>query len=486
MLFTDPLFLAVFLPFVWGGFRVLQHAQLHKWLIPWLLVSSLVFYSWTSLYYLPLLLGSIGMNAVVARYIGAAEGRVRLALLATGIGLNLLALGLFKYAAFTVETINTMAGSSLWVPHIALPLAISFYTFVQIAYLMDIHRRLVKPETSMKYALFVMFFPQLIAGPIVHHRELAPQLSRLAEWRIKPQDISVGLTLLIIGLFKKAGIADELAPTANAVFNIAQSGAPLDAASAWLGALAYTAQLYFDFSGYCDMALGIARLFAIRLPVNFNSPYQATTIIDFWRRWHITLSRFLRDYLYFPLGGGRKGIVRQGLNLLVVMLLGGLWHGAGWTFIAWGAVHGVALGIAHVWHRKGAWTFPPLAGWAMTMLFVVLAWVFFRADSLASAAHMFKAMAGLGEAFPQAGIVSVEAVLYCAGAMALAVWMPNALWLLRRYSPVFEPMRLDMPPPVFARLRWRPTAGWAFVIAVLFLAVIFLADRPKEFLYFQF
>lgn len=483
MLFTDPLFLLVFLPLVWAGFRALQHLQWHNLLLPWLALGSLVFYGWNNLAYVPLLLGSIAANAVLAHVIHRSEGFTRKSLTAAGIVLNLSVLGVFKYTAFTVETVNAVSGMAFFVPHIALPLAISFYTFQQIAYLMDVHDGSIKPEKLVTYATFVLFFPQLVAGPVIRHQEMVPQLNRGQAWRINPQDIAVGLTLIAFGLFKKIGIADHLAPTSDAIFTLAQNGSPLDTATAWLGALSYTAQIYFDFSGYCDIGLGLARLFAIRLPINFNSPYQATSIIDFWRRWHITLSRFLRDYLYIPLGGGRHGKARQMLNLVLVMLLGGLWHGAAWSFVLWGMAHGAALAIAHAWKSHGK-RLPAFAGWALTLLFVVCAWVLFRADSLGAAGHMLNAMGGMGSGHSTA--FSSDAAFSTAGALAIAFIMPNALWLMRRYSPVFESLPLELAPRFFSRLRWTPTARWAFVCAFFLLAVILLADRPKEFLYFQF
>jgi alginate O-acetyltransferase complex protein AlgI len=483
MLFTDPLFLLVFMPLVWAGFRALQHLQLHNLLLPWLALGSVVFYGWNNLIYVPLLLGSIGANAMLAHVIHRSEGVTRKSITGFGIALNLSVLGVFKYAAFTVDTVNAVSGMALFVPHIMLPLAISFYTFQQIAYLMDVYDRSIKPEKLVTYAAFLLFFPQLVAGPVIRYQEMVPQLKRGKSWRINAQDISVGLTLIAFGLFKKIGIADHLAPTSDAIFTLAQNGAPLDAPTAWLGALSYTAQIYFDFSGYCDIGLGLARLFAIRLPINFNSPYQATSIIDFWRRWHITLSRFLRDYLYIPLGGGRHGKARQMLNLLIVMLLGGLWHGAAWSFVLWGTAHGAALAIAHAWRSQGI-RLPAITGWALTMLFVVCAWVLFRADSLAAAGQMFAAMGGMGSG--RAAAFSSDAAFSTAGALAVAAIMPNALWLLRRYSPVFESMPLELAPRFFNRLRWRPTALWAFACAFFLLAVILLADRPKEFLYFQF
>ncbi len=488
MLFTDPLFLLVFLPVVWGVFLLLQRQQYVSWLAPWLIVASLFFYGWASISYLVLLLGSIAVNAAVAYGIDNAEGRRRTVLTALGVGINILGIGVFKYAAFSVETVNAVTGASFSIPHIVLPLAISFYTFQQIAYLMDVYTGKIKADTSWNYVLFICFFPQLIAGPIVHYKEIAPQLSRGENWRINAQDIALGLTLIVIGLFKKVGIADEMSPTVQAIFGAAEAGQPLNIQTAWLGALAYTTQIYFDFSGYCDMAIGLARLFAVRLPINFNSPYQATSIVEFWRRWHITLSRFLRDYIYIPLGGGRAGKLRQGFNVFLVMVIGGIWHGAGWTFVIWGMLHGIALAVAHVWQNKSGIRLPSVAAWALTMLFVVMSWVVFRAETVAGAGHMLHAMlGGSWGIMDQNKLFSQNSLLFALGALFMAACAPNAYWLLRHYRPVFESIRkLGVRPVMLAQIYWRPTSGWAFLMAAMIFAVVLLADRPKEFLYFQF
>ena len=318
-----------------------------------LLVLSLFFYAWWNVYFLPLLLLSITVNyifgTIIASQVGNGRQRAAGWLMAAAVALNLGVLGVFKYAYFAVTNLNTALGTDFTLGSIILPLGISFFTFEQISFLVDVRRGQTRPSLYVHYALFVSFFPRLVAGPIIRYNEIAPQFAAPRPASAFADDLAVGLTMFFIGLLKKAVLADGVAPYASPVFTAAEHGEAVDLLMAWGGALAYTCQLYFDFSGYSDMAIGAARCFGIRFPMNFNSPYKATSIIEFWRRWHITLSRFLRDYLYFSLGGNRRGPVRRYLNLLITMLLGGLWHGANWTFIVWGVLHGIYLMINHAW-----------------------------------------------------------------------------------------------------------------------------------------
>ncbi|MFH2135460.1 MAG: MBOAT family O-acyltransferase, partial [Pseudomonadota bacterium] len=328
-------------------------------------------------------------------------------LLTFAITANLLLLAYYKYANFCLSSVNDLAGSSLSLGEIILPLGISFFTFTQIAFLVDTWQGKVKEYNFVHYVLFVTYFPHLIAGPVLHHKDMMPQFAHASTYRINWDNVATGLLLFTLGLCKKVLLADSLAPYATAIFDGAQHGLSTGILptiyEAWSGALAYTLQIYFDFSGYTDMALGIALMFNIRLPINFNSPYKATSIIDFWRRWHITLSTFLRDYLYIPLGGNRKGKMRRYGNLLATMLLGGLWHGAGWTFVVWGALHGVYLTINHLWRelvseRYLRWApgwLSTLTGGTLTFIAVVAAWVVFRADNMPQAMVMLNAMFGI-------------------------------------------------------------------------------------------
>lgn len=307
--------------------------------------------------------------------------------LTCGIIFNLGLLGYFKYANFFVDNLNAI-GVELTLPSITLPLAISFFTFQQIAYLVDSYHEETREYDFLNYALFVTFFPQLIAGPIVHHKEMMPQFA--SRWNMvkKHRNIALGIFIFTMGLFKKVVIADTFAEWANFGFDEATT---LSFVDAWKTSLSYTFQLYFDFSGYTDMAIGAALLFNIRLPINFNSPYKALDIQDFWRRWHMTLSRFLRDYIYIPLGGNRKGLGRTHVNLFSTFLLGGLWHGASWMFIIWGALHGFALVAHRFWSKLGG-KMPAVIAWIITFNFINITWIFFRAKDMGDAVKVILGM----------------------------------------------------------------------------------------------
>ena len=323
--------------------------------------------------------------------IKTVRGGGRKSILIFGIVFNLSLLGYFKYTDFLIENFNLAFNSNAELLNLALPLAISFFTFQQIAYLVDSYRQETKEYDFLNYALFVTFFPQLIAGPIVHHKEMMPQFAKTRNKVKNYRNIAMGLFIFSIGLFKKVVIADTFAVWATQGFDVSTT---LNLFEAWATSLSYTFQLYFDFSGYTDMAIGLALLFNIRLPVNFNSPYKATNIQDFWRRWHITLSRFLRDYVYIPLGGNKKGSFRTYNNLMATFVIGGLWHGAGWTFIFWGFLHGLALIIQRLWEKLGfkLWTW---LAWFITFNFVNIAWVFFRAKEWGDAVKVLRSMFSL-------------------------------------------------------------------------------------------
>jgi D-alanyl-lipoteichoic acid acyltransferase DltB (MBOAT superfamily) len=404
MLFNSFEFIFLFLPIVFFGFFFLGKYNHYRLAISWLIVCSLFFYAWWDSAYLALILFSILFNYSFGIIISSKSNNIyKKALLIFGITVNLSLLGYFKYTNFLVDQINLAIGTEYDLDKIVLPLAISFFTFQQIAYLVDTYRKETNEYNFLKYCLFVSFFPQLIAGPIVHHKEMLPQFNSDSIYRINTRYIAIGLTIFSIGLFKKIVLADNVAVYANTIFAAADRGDPISFFEAWIGALSYTFQLYFDFSGYSDMAIGLAYLFGIKLPVNFNSPYKATSIIEFWRRWHITLSSFLRDYLYFTLGGNRSGIVRRYANLLITMLLGGIWHGAGWTFLFWGMLHGFYLIVNHAW-RKFRFSVlkwgaryskkETLFAGAITFLSVVVGWVYFRSGNLDSANSLIYTMIG--------------------------------------------------------------------------------------------
>lgn len=359
-----------------------------------LIAASLIFYSWWNVIYLPLMLSSILFNYTIGSSISktAQKGHIsNKVMLILGIGFNLSLLAYFKYSDFFISNWNLLFDESFSLLHITLPLAISFFTFQQIAYLVDSYKGETHEYDFLNYTLFVTFFPQLIAGPIVHHKEMMPQF--FSKWNliINYKNIAFGLLIFTIGLAKKVLIADQFAQWANMGFDEATS---LHFLEAWATSLSYTFQLYFDFSGYADMAVGSALLFNIKLPVNFNSPYKALSIQDFWRRWHITLSHFLRDYIFIPLGGSRKSSMITYRNLMVTFFIGGLWHGAGWLFVMWGVFHGVALIINQIWNKAG-YQLSKASAWLITFLFVNATWVLFRANDISDAIKVFKGMVGL-------------------------------------------------------------------------------------------
>lgn len=401
MLFNSYGFLFFFLPIVLGGFYFASRYG-REYGAAWLVLASLFFYGYWDAKYLLLLLLSIAFNFFMGQRIFLAASRgAKKKLLVFAIVVNLLALAYFKYANFFLE--NLLSDQSVHLD-IVLPLGISFYTFTQIAYLVDAYSQRAYERNFSHYTLFVTFFPHLIAGPVLHHKDMMPQFARSETYKVNWAHLASGLVLFSAGLAKKLLFADAFAPYVSAVFDAAGNDAVmLSIYEAWAAALAYTLQIYFDFSGYTDMALGLALMFNIKLPRNFDSPYKATSIIDFWRRWHITLSTFLRDYLYISLGGNRKGVLRRYSNLFATMLLGGMWHGAGWTFIVWGALHGLYLVVNHLWRtvfsgfRQSVvprWLSGSLS-WLLTFVAVVIAWVIFRAKDMPEAVKILQAMFGI-------------------------------------------------------------------------------------------
>ncbi len=401
MLFHSQVFLLVFLPLALAGYyAAAARPGFRRWL---LVAASLVFYGYWEIRLVPLLVCSVSGNWLLAwmatRARGGVEWRRRLPWI--GVAFNLAVLGVFKYTDFFAASLAGLFGADHQPWNIILPLGISFFTFQQISYLVDLRRAGAPLYSFVDYAVYVTFFPQLIAGPIVRHDEIIFQYRQDPRRQGLAERLSRGLSLLVTGIFKKVVLADGLALIADPIFARAAGSAaslaqaPISFAEGWLAALCFTFQLYFDFSGYTDMAIGLALMFGFVLPINFDAPYRATSIREFWRRWHMTLSRFLRDYLYFPMGGGRHGRLNQGRAAMVTMLLGGLWHGAGWTFVAWGGLHGIAVIANHGWRRAGLSLPSPLA-WAATMLFLVVGWVLFRAEDFAAATRLFEAMAGIG------------------------------------------------------------------------------------------
>ena len=481
MIFSSAGFLFVFLPLTLAAYYVTARIASHGLALMVLLGASLIFYSWWDVRFLPLMLGSIAFNFAVAQGLRRRPGGP---LLALGVAGNLALLGVFKYADFLTANLNALTGLDLPLPGLPLPLAISFFTFQQIAFLVDASRRITAPGAPARYGLFVAFFPQLIAGPIVHHKTIAPQFADEGRSRALPENISIGASIFAVGLAKKVLIADTAAPHASAAFDAVAAGEPVGLMLAWTGALAYTIQIYFDFSGYSDMALGLARMFGFQLPINFNAPYKAWSITEFWRRWHITLSHFLRDYLYIPLGGNRAGAARTLVNLLVVMLLGGLWHGAAWTFVVWGGLHGAAL----VWCRildqqlpRGLFPGHRWAATACTFLFVVLAWVFFRAEGFSAAWIMLQGMAGLNGLGATLGD---EPFIIVAVGLAIIALAPETA---RLFYDQLDPERLKeagVEPP--RRVRWRPGRATAIVTGLALFVCAVNTWGYSEFIYYNF
>ena len=400
MLFNSFSFLFLFLPiclyifFVLGSFKA-------GWAVYWLFFASLVFYGAWNPIYLPLPLISIVFNYFCGQYLDKNRSKI---LLFFALFLNLSLLIFFKYTQFTLDNIAYLFSINVPQTNIILPLAISFFTFQQIAYLIDVYHNGLPKQTFISYLTFVIFFPHFIAGPIVHHRFLIPQLLSTAITKLNTRNLSIGLCIFLVGLFKKVILADAwYQGAAQTIFESARHGVCVSFLESWIGALAYTFQLYFDFSGYSDMAIGLAKMFNITFPINFNSPYKSKSIIDFWRSWHITLSTFLRDYLYIPLGGSKLGTFRHFFNIIVVMFLGGLWHGAAWGFVAWGLLHGIYIIVNHSFRfikaklglrESSNNVLYGNISKIFTFFLVVIAWVFFRANSFESAFLILKGMFG--------------------------------------------------------------------------------------------
>jgi D-alanyl-lipoteichoic acid acyltransferase DltB (MBOAT superfamily) len=460
----------------------------------WLALASIYFYgNWLPKYTL-LLLASVVVNYGFGSLILKSQSGFRRAWLIAAVATNLFMLAYFKYANFLLQTANAVAGAHFPMLPIILPLGISFFTFTQIAYLADVYAGKVEERNPIHYLLFVTYFPHLIAGPVLHHAEMMPQFGKAENYRPKLENFAVGLAFLVVGLVKKIIIADSIAPVANDAFDGA-AGLRMSVGHAWVGVLAYAYQIYFDFSGYSDMAVGLSLLVGVRLPYNFDSPYKARSIIDFWRRWHITLSRFLRDYLYFSLGGNRKGRFRRHLNLLVTMLLGGLWHGASWTFVIWGGLHGIFLALNHAWRfvsercssRLGAFQGPVLSvavngvAAALTMFCVLIAWVFFRAKSFDSALEMLTSMFSKS-AGARMGASDWRVVPWLVALSALVYVFPNSQSLIDgRLRTQIGRMRNWVLMNEFLAF----VVGIEVVAIVLF-ALIAARRTSTEFIYFNF
>ncbi|MCX5830895.1 MAG: MBOAT family protein [Deltaproteobacteria bacterium] len=501
MFFNSYLFLFLFLPLSLVLFHALKNMGYWCLSLLWLLAASLFFYGYGKTEYLLLLVISILINWWTAFFLGKEKnGKV---FLTAGILFNVLLLGYFKYSYFILDSVVSITGLNLNPVVLALPVGISFYTFQQIAFLIDTYRMPVERCRFTDYCLFITFFPKLFAGPIVRHREMMPQLAAKLELLVQ-EDIAVGITLFVFGLCKKVIIADLFGSYANPVFTTLAQGGIVNIYNCWVGVLSYTFQIYYDFSGYSDMAIGLSRMFGIRLPLNFHSPYKATNMVEFWHRWHITLSRFLRDYLYIPLGGSHLGYLRMTVNLLITMLIGGIWHGAGWNFLWWGAWHGVGLVAAHGWwklrsHNPGREKKTRLSctlAWSLTFFYVTLGWVLFRAENMAVAGTIYKTLFALdGIVLPAEwsgiftlttwpisfhGSFSRTPMAHLLLVFCLTLFSPNSQELLRDYMGN-DTIKIDSWMP-----KWTPSVPWALFVTTLFLAALANMSSVSEFLYFQF
>lgn len=527
MLFNSYVFIFLFLPITLLGFWLASRTRWTALGIWWLSFASLLFYGYWEPRYVVLLLLSIAFNFTLGRLLAAERpfpAALRKSILIGGVVGNVLTLGYYKYTNFLANTVGELTGIALQVPPIVLPLAISFFTFIQIAYLVDTYRRPGETRKDFgEYLLFVSFFPHLLAGPIVHHADLMHQFSEPEAKKLSSHNLMVGSSIFFVGLLKKTVLADSFAVFVPPVFNAAALGQSPTLIEAWTGALFYTLQLYFDFSGYSDMAIGLARMFGVYFPTNFNSPYKASSLIDFWRRWHMTLSSFLRDYIYIPLGGNRNGTLRRHVNLFLTMLIGGIWHGAGWTFVVWGALHGVYLVVNHgfgalrEWRGWSPWTSTRVGGFsarALTFLAVVVGWVFFRATTVDGAGRIVAGMfglngfllspnyfrglselPGLGSLIAAAGLQAGDLPLLVRPVREVLVLLALGLgivWLLPNSGELFERYhrhrgsRAPLPEVQPRWYHWRPSYAWAACIGVSAALSTAAVAGHVEFIYFQF
>ena len=468
MLFNSFIFIFLFLPFVFLLYYLLNQYKLYKIAIVLLVFSSLFFYAWWKPEYLPIIIISLFFNYIIGFYLSKKKicQSLKKYILIFGIMSNVSLLIYFKYTDFLLFNFNFLFGTHFSLPHLTLPLAISFFTFQQIAYLVDSYRGQTKEYDFLNYSLFVTFFPQLIAGPIVHHKEMMPQFQNINNTTLQFSNIILGIFIFTMGLFKKVMIADTFSKWATQGFDVAEK---LNFFEAWCTSLSYTFQLYYDFSGYTDMAIGTALLFNIRLPFNFNSPYKAVNIQDFWRRWHITLSRFLRDYIYIPLGGNRDTEIKVYRNIIITFLIGGIWHGAGWTFLIWGLLHGIALVIHRIWssfHIK----LHTIFAWFITFMFINFTWIFFRAKSWNDAQKVLDGMTSI----PFTLSIHVNSLHGIGGNFSTYLWL-GIVFVTTVFFNNTNTISIK-------HLSSRNTV----IIAFLFILSVYHLTDVSEFLYFNF
>ena len=524
MLFHSYYFIFVFLPLVVTSTFILGQSGHKRLAIGFLIIASFFFYSLGSGGSLILLAGSLVANYVLGKEIYRTKSIVTLWV---GVILNIAILGYFKYQNFfehiLAETVFLVSVSD----SLIFPLAISFFTFQQISFLVDVQKDRAQANDFISYCLFVTFFPQLIAGPILRYQQFTSQITKEFLGKFDNTNLAIGITIFSLGLFKKTVLADGIAPFSNEVFNSAAAGGSITFFQAWGGSLSYTFQIYFDFSAYSDMAVGLGRVFGIKIPVNFYSPYKATNIIDFWRRWHITLSSFLRDYIYIPLGGNKFGQLKKYKNILLTMLLAGVWHGSNWTYVAWGGLHGIYLVINHLWQAVSISNnqlsksfrdkFGVFLSRSLTFIAVVIAWVLFRAENMHVAGEIYKGMIGLnGISIPSPLgnlLGSFKDDLQSWGVMftlegkrpfvntykwiiisMIMVWLsPNVYQFMHDFEPTFkQPFKIHMKEPpqksglYYNLLHWSPSKFWAITISITLVVAIMAITTIQEFIYFQY
>jgi alginate O-acetyltransferase complex protein AlgI len=519
MLFNSDEFLFAFLPVTLFGFYLLGTISRTS-ALRWLILASLVFYAWWRPVNVLIIAPSIAVNFALARMLlrlneGEGARSASKVVLLLGIAFNVAFLGFFKYTDFVSGAINDVFGANLVLRHIILPLGISFITFQKIAFLVDVQAGRVRSFTLQDYCIFVLFFPQLIAGPIVHYREMIPQFHTIS-CRFDKENVAIGLTLLFFGLFKKVVFADNIALQVTPIYEHAAAEGGTSFLLAWVAAIGFTLQIYFDFSGYTDMALGLARFFGIRLPPNFDSPLRASSIIDFWLHWHMTLTRFLTGYIYNPLTlwltrrrlsqglpgfGGRNTTVGAFVYLLmfptvITMFLSGLWHGAGYGFIVWGLLHGFYLTINHAWRLVAArlWPHSPSyirfmapTGWALTFVSVTVSMIFFRSPTMTSAIDLMKGIIGLnGIALPQPAGDLAKIAIWISILMFVALACPNTLQILARYEPALGVKSPPTKTVLDSFVEWKASLPWAIAVSAVAAIAIVSIGGPSEFLYWQF
>ena len=501
MLFSSYIFIFAFLPVVFCVYFMLNHKGFYRASIVWLTFASLFFYSYWNIMYLPLLLLSIGFNYTISGFMLKAQEKARLGnmlflsnkkLLYIALIFNISLLCFFKYMDFFIKNVNLVFGSDIGLLHIVLPLGISFFTITQIAFLVDCYEGLVKERNPINYALFVTFFPHLIAGPILHHKEMMPQFADTNNKILNYKNLSLGLFLFAIGLFKKVVIADSFAKWANTGFSVVENGEILNFFESWASILCYAFQLYFDFSGYSDMAVALGLMFNIKLPINFNSPFKACNISDFWRRWHISLTNFITTYIYTPMIRAFKNptFAKMMVATFLTFLIAGIWHGSGWGFVIFGALHGLALVIHQYWSKKWSkilkFKFPKILGWLLTFLLVLVAWVFFRAENLQGAVNLLKGMF-FGDIVLPSFLESRLGFLSEYG-IQFHWWLEQIQGSFITYLCIIGAfiVCLGFRNSVEQVAHFKPTK-WKLFITALFSLIAFLSiDKAQQFLYFNF